>query len=178
EDIHVTHVLENNLSFGNGANGFTNNSNPGIVSKRNMSVNNDKNLSFTTYTDIEPDFTIDGFVSIQTDGTEKDDYPTELDSDRNYMFDGQTSKNGSGEALSADIEKEMVSYLELEDLFNYDQDGYILSIDEKQWERIWVAYDETVDSDSDDDIDLSELESLIKDAKSKTNKDGKYTKAS
>src|SRR5699024_7797572 len=76
------------------------------------------------------------------------------------------------------IEKELVSYLELEDLFNYEQDGYILSIDEKQWERIWVAYDETVDSDSDDDIDLSELESLIKDAKSKTNTDGKYTKAS
>src|SRR5690625_4064964 len=178
EGIHVPHVLENNLSFGNGANGFTNNSNPGIVSERNMSINNDKNLSFTTYTDIEPDFTIDGFVSIQTEGTEKDDYPAELDSDRNYMFDGETSKNGLGEAVSTDIEEELIDYLELDDLFNYDQEGYILSIDEKQWERIWLAYDETVDSDSDGDIDLSELESLIKDAKSKTNKDGTYTKAS
>src|SRR5690606_24651255 len=78
EGIHVPHVIKNSLAFGNGADGYTSNSNPGIRAKNNISIDNGRNLSFTTYRDIPTDFTIDGFVSIQTEkNASKDSYPSD-----------------------------------------------------------------------------------------------------
>lgn len=101
EGIHVAHTIRNSIAFGNGAYGFTSNSNPGVIARNNISFNNAKgNLNFTTYTNIPTDFTLDGFVSYQKDYTAKDSYPASLNSDRNYMFDGTKSANKSGVTIT------------------------------------------------------------------------------
>ncbi|WP_240689469.1 bacterial Ig-like domain-containing protein [Ammoniphilus sp. YIM 78166] len=101
EGIHVPHVIQNSIAFGNGAYGFTSNSNPGVIAIDNIGFNNaGGNLSFTTYSHIPTDFAIDGFVSYQKDYTARDSYPAALQSDRNYMFNGTVSVNKSGVVLT------------------------------------------------------------------------------
>ncbi|WP_282937480.1 bacterial Ig-like domain-containing protein [Paenibacillus sp. RC67] len=104
EGIHVPHIIRNSIAFGNGAYGFTSNSNPGVRAENNVSYNNARaNLSFTTYTGIPTDFKIDGFVSYQKDYTGsgvKDNYPSNLNSDTNYLFNGSISANKSGVKLT------------------------------------------------------------------------------
>lgn len=101
EGIHVPHMIRNSLAFGNGANGFTSNSNPGVKSENNIAFDNAKgNLSFTTYAGIQTDFEINGFVSYQKTYSSRDSYPAELNADNNFMFNGSVSANKSGVTLS------------------------------------------------------------------------------
>lgn len=101
EGIHVPHIIRNSMAFGNGANGFTSNSNPGVRAENNIGFNNAKgNLSFTTYSGIATDFAINGFVSYQKSVSVKDNFPAHLKADNNYMFDGSKSVNNSGVQLT------------------------------------------------------------------------------
>ncbi|QAS52182.1 bacterial Ig-like domain-containing protein [Halobacillus litoralis] len=101
EGIHVPHIIRNSLAFHNGADGFTSNSNPGVIADDNLSFNNaGRNLSFTTYPNIEEDFTVDGFISYQTGDGGEDQYPEEVEADDNFFFDGEVSINKSGVTLT------------------------------------------------------------------------------
>lgn len=102
EGILVPHTIRNSIAFGNGAYGFTSNSNPGVIAVNNIGFNNARgNLNFTTYDPIQPNFTIDGFLSYQTDSIAKDQYPAALAADNNFMYDGTRSANKSGKTLTA-----------------------------------------------------------------------------
>jgi hypothetical protein len=123
EGIHVPHIIRNSIAFGNGANGFTSNSNPGVRATNNIGFNNAKgNLSFTTYAGIPTDFTINGFVSYQKTVSVKDSYPTELKADNNYMFDGSQSVNKSGIQLT---DANFTSLVPVE-LYTRNDDGSII----------------------------------------------------
>ena len=102
EGIHVPHVIRNSIAFGNGAYGFTSNSNPGVrAESTNIAFNNARgNLNFTSYTGITTDFRIDGFISYQKDYTAKDNYPSGLNSNTNYMYNGSKSMNQAGAQLT------------------------------------------------------------------------------
>lgn len=101
EGIHVPHTIRNSIAFGNGAYGFTSNSNPGVIAINNIGFNNTRgNMSFTTYDQITADFRIDGFVSYQTGSIGKDQYPAALAADNNFMYDGTASVNKSGKQLT------------------------------------------------------------------------------
>ncbi|TPE69805.1 bacterial Ig-like domain-containing protein [Halalkalibacterium halodurans] len=101
EGIRVPHIIRGSMAFGNGAYGFTSNSNPGVIAEQNIAFNNGGgNLDFTTYPNIQPDFTIDGFISYQHDASARDRYPEELASDRNFLFNGQYSENKNGVRLT------------------------------------------------------------------------------
>ncbi|MCI3927654.1 bacterial Ig-like domain-containing protein [Paenibacillus sp. TRM 82003] len=101
EGIHVPHIIRRSLAFGNGAYGFTSNSNPGVIAENNIGFDNARgNLSFTTYPAITPDFKINGFVSYQKSHAAKDSYPSALASNANYFFDGMKSVNAAGVALT------------------------------------------------------------------------------
>ncbi|NQX64349.1 S-layer homology domain-containing protein [Paenibacillus qinlingensis] len=101
EGIRVNHVIRNSMAFGNGAYGFTNNSNPGVIAENNIGFNNARgNLYFQPYADKPSYFSINGFVSYQKDYLTKDSYPTELRADNNFMFNGTVSANKSGVSLS------------------------------------------------------------------------------
>jgi pectate disaccharide-lyase len=122
EGIHVPHVIKNSMAFGNGADGFTSNSNPGVIAINNIAFNNaSSNLTFTTYSNITPDFTIDGFISYQKDYRNRDHYPSELESDKNFMFNGEVSENKSGVKLT----DENFASLD-ETTFKRDGDGNII----------------------------------------------------
>lgn len=101
EGIKVPHTIRNSIAFGNGAYGFTSNSNPGVIAMNNIGFNNTRgNMSFTTYGQITADFRIDGFVSYQTGSIGKDQYPAALAADNNFMYDGTASVNKSGKQLT------------------------------------------------------------------------------
>ncbi|SFJ50444.1 Ig-like domain (group 3) [Halobacillus dabanensis] len=101
EGIHVPHILRESLAFANGADGITSNSNPGVIAENNTSYNNGgRNLSFTTYPNIEKDFTIDGFLSYHTGDGGADQYPSELEAEGNFFFDGTESGNNTGVTLT------------------------------------------------------------------------------
>lgn len=101
EGINVPHTIRNSIAFGNGAYGFTSNSNPGVIAINNIGFNNTRgNMSFTTYDQITADFRIDGFVSYQTGSIGKDQYPAALAADNNFMYDGTASVNKSGKQLT------------------------------------------------------------------------------
>jgi pectate disaccharide-lyase len=101
EGIHVPHIIKNSMAFGNGADGFTSNSNPGVIAIDNIAYNNaGSNLTFSTYSHITPDFTIDGFISYQKEHLSADKFPSKLSSDRNFMFNGSYSANQSGVKLT------------------------------------------------------------------------------
>ncbi|MFC0560093.1 bacterial Ig-like domain-containing protein [Halalkalibacter alkalisediminis] len=146
EGVHVPHVIKNSIAFGNGYFGFTSNSNPGLIAQNNIGYNNGgANLSFTTYAHIPTDFTIDGFVSYRTADVEsaRDSYPAELASDQNYMFNGSTSVNKSGEELSATI------LASLESIFETDHDGRIVSIKRNDsgeilWDDVWETFNKLI----------------------------------
>ncbi|WP_206438341.1 bacterial Ig-like domain-containing protein, partial [Paenibacillus whitsoniae] len=102
EGIHVPHMIRNSIAFGNGAYGFSSNSNPGVrVEATNIGFNNAKgNLNLTSYTGITLDFALDGFLSYQKNYTAKDNYPASLNSATNYMWNGTKSVNKLGQQLS------------------------------------------------------------------------------
>lgn len=101
EGIHVPHIIRNSIAFGNGAYGFASNSNPGVIAYNNIAFNNAKgNLNFVTYSHIPTDFKLNDFVSYQKDYTAKDNYPANLNSASNYLFNGKESVNSLGVKLT------------------------------------------------------------------------------
>jgi len=118
EGIHVPHVIKGSLAFGNGAYGFTSNSNPGVIARDNIAYDNARgNLSFTTYPGIPTDFTLEGFVSYQTEHTARDAYPASLASPTNYLFDGTGSVNSKGVRLTS------ANFASLEPVAAYERDA-------------------------------------------------------
>ena len=176
EGVHVPHIIKNSLAFGNGTYGFTSNSNPGVIAENNISADNGTNLGFTTYGGITTDFTINGFISIKTSGTSRDSYPTALESNRNYLFNGTKTVNKSGEELSSEHSADILG--SFEDLFTFDKNGRILSVKENQWATIWGTYDEVVGPEETPVIDVTELEELIAQTKAISNDTKKYTEPS
>ncbi|ARK30471.1 bacterial Ig-like domain-containing protein [Halalkalibacter krulwichiae] len=157
EGVHVPHMIRNSIAFGNGYFGFTSNSNPGLIAENNIGFNNEgANISFTTYAHIPTDFTINGFASIRTTGTDRDSYPAALDSDRNFMFNGANTVNKSGDELPDSVLES------LEAIFERDDEGRIVSIKrdsdgEIQWGEVW----ETFDSVTNDQSNNEEEEAVI-----------------
>ena len=147
EGVHVPHEIKNSLAFGNGTYGFTSNSNPGVIAENNISINNGTNLGFTTYSGIETDFTINGFVSIGNENTSRDSYPSALVSDINYLFDGTKSSNKLGLEIPTEHSDDMIELLE--EMFEYDSEGQILSVKSGQWDDLWDTYYEVIDIEED-----------------------------
>jgi hypothetical protein len=103
EGIHVPHIVRNNIAFENGAMGFTSNSNPGVILENNISFNNGgANLNLSTYTNIQEDFQLSGFVSYRTQGTASDNVPERLKASDNFLFDGTKSVNADGKVMTND----------------------------------------------------------------------------
>ncbi|WP_051569428.1 bacterial Ig-like domain-containing protein [Alkaliphilus transvaalensis] len=107
EGIHVPHVIENSVAFGNVADGFSSNSNPAVIVRgENIALNNTTNLNLYTYSNITPDFQLDGFVSFHYNNPRavRDRLPAsqeaQLRSDSNFLFDGSKSVNASGSELT------------------------------------------------------------------------------
>ncbi|WP_173917220.1 bacterial Ig-like domain-containing protein [Halobacillus sp. Marseille-Q1614] len=126
EGIHVPHVLKNSLAFYNGADGITSNSNPGVIAENNTAYNNEgRNVSLTTYSNIEEDFTVDGLISYQTAADSPDQYPEENESEDNFFFNGTDSVNKSGTKLT---EENFVS-LDPDLPFERDEEGNIITGD-------------------------------------------------
>lgn len=101
EGIHVPHIIRNSYAFGNGAYGFTSNSNPGIIVENSIGFDNARgNLNLSTYTGITPDFQLKGFISYQKSYTAADTYPSSLASDSNYLFKNGKSSNLYGVTLA------------------------------------------------------------------------------
>lgn len=152
EGVHVPHVIKNSLAFGNGSYGFTSNSNPGVDALDNISFDNGgANADFSTYSHIEPDFTIDAFASIRTTGHVKDSYPAENAADVNFFFNGEESVNASGERLPTNTLLQS-----LEQLFHFDEDGNIVSVKRDEdgnilWGNLWETFDDIIQNDSESD---------------------------
>ncbi|MEH7385618.1 bacterial Ig-like domain-containing protein [Bacillus sp. JJ1521] len=135
EGVHVPHIIKNSVAYGNGAAGFTSNSNPGVIAENNYAFNNTGgNMAFTTYGHIIPDFTIDGFISFFTDGTKKKDNYQHPDSDKNFMFNGTQSVNMSGVILP----DEVIQTLSTIQNFERNKDGLI------NWNGIWNTFSEFI----------------------------------
>lgn len=106
EGIKVEHLIENSVAFGNTADGFTSNSNPGVKAKNNISFNNFRNISFATYGDIKPEFFIENFISFHKDNDLKsiDDFIyKENENKTNYIFKNGNSINSFGAQLSKEF---------------------------------------------------------------------------
>lgn len=115
EGVHVPHIVRNSIAFANGAVGFTSNSNPGVIAINNIALNNmGGNLDFSTYTGINTDFKIDGFISISTIDIPADSYPEELKSDKNFMFNGRVTENKSGSRITEDNFVKLIPQLPFE----------------------------------------------------------------
>ncbi|WP_020619617.1 bacterial Ig-like domain-containing protein [Paenibacillus daejeonensis] len=118
EGIHVPHVIRNSMAFGNGAYGFTSNSNPGVIARDNIAFDNaGGNLSFTTYPGIDTDFTLERFVSFQLNHQVRDAYPARLASPDNYLFNGTISANSEGVQLTE------ANFASLESVVAYERDA-------------------------------------------------------
>jgi lipopolysaccharide export system protein LptA len=103
EGVYVPHVIENSVAFGNLADGFTSNSNPGVIAINNIGFNNKRNIGFTTYTGIQRRFEIEGFISYHYNNElnpSSDSIPTENRNDTNFIFNGSESVNASGIELT------------------------------------------------------------------------------
>ncbi|MFD1780655.1 bacterial Ig-like domain-containing protein [Fredinandcohnia salidurans] len=133
EGVHVPHIIKNSVAFGNGAAGFTSNSNPGVIAENNYAINNaGVNMAFITYGHITPDFTIDGFISFFTEDSKmktKDNYQ-HADSDKNFMFNGEQSVNKSGDVLPDEIIQSLATIQN----FERSQDGEI------DWNGVWDTF--------------------------------------
>ncbi len=117
EGVNVPHIIKDSIAFGNGAVGFTSNSNPGVIAVNNIGFNNiGGNLEFTTYQGIIPEFKLDGFISFSTKELPGDRYPQELAAEENYLFNGFVSINSSGIKLTAD------NFVSLEAQLPFDRD--------------------------------------------------------
>ncbi|WP_153461888.1 bacterial Ig-like domain-containing protein [Sediminibacillus terrae] len=118
EGIHVPHIIKDSIAFGNGAAGFTSNSNPGVIAENNIAYNNaGGNIDFSTYESINQDFTIDRFISYQSEYTAGDVYPQALISETNFFFDGAHTLNSKGVELTDD------SFVSLEPELPYQRDA-------------------------------------------------------
>ena len=133
EGVHVPHTIKNSVAFGNGAAGFTSNSNPGVIAENNYAFNNaGGNMAFTTYGHITPDFTIDGFLSFFTEDSQKktkDNYQ-HTDLDKNFMFNGEQSVNKSGDVLPNELMQSLATIQN----FERSQDGEI------HWNGVWDTF--------------------------------------
>lgn len=116
--IPVEHAVYNSYSFGNAANGFTNNSNPlGTYINCTGFNNSGANLELHVYTGVTPQFTVKEFKSFADDSyqelgdllsaTESESTALCIDSVRstsNYFYDATTgiSSNNRGNKLTAE----------------------------------------------------------------------------
>lgn len=112
--IAVNHQVYNSYSFGNKANGFTNNSDPMGTYVDCIGYNNGgSNLELHTYTGVEPQFIVTGFKSF-ADGTyasvaglsatEKESAANCINSvlaASNFFYDGEKFVNSDGEEITA-----------------------------------------------------------------------------
>lgn len=129
EGISVPHLIRNCWAFGNGADGFTANSNPGVILINNIAYDNGRNLNLALYPGTVANFQLDGFISYQRTKQERDICPEELHAERNYLFDGTRSQNSLGLSLTA---ANFVS-LEPEIPFARDKGGNIIRGDFLKW---------------------------------------------
>ena len=133
EGIHVPHVIRNSVAFGNGAYGFTSNSNPGVIATNNFAFDNSKgNLDWSTYSTITEDFQLEGFLSFHRESEQpRDSYPNRLAADYNFLYDGTTSLNQSEDILPDDIKNVLKSI----DNVQRDEEGRII------WGEVWDVFD-------------------------------------
>ncbi|MCR8659762.1 bacterial Ig-like domain-containing protein [Paenibacillus endoradicis] len=123
EGIHVAHVIRDSIAFNNGTVGFASNSNPGVIADNNIGFNNPKgNIVFTTYNQITPDFTIDGFVSYATTSIALDQVPQSTRAKNNYLYDGTKFANSVGTVIAERNFKSLQVPLE----FARDEEGNII----------------------------------------------------
>ncbi|WP_064504119.1 bacterial Ig-like domain-containing protein [Alkalihalobacillus trypoxylicola] len=117
EGIHVEHIIRNSMAFGNGAYGFTSNSNPGVRAENNIAFDNaGGNFAFTTYRHIETDFKLHDMVSYQIQHDVRDQYPESNEATNNYFFNGQDSQNINGITLNDS------NFKSLEEVVPYERD--------------------------------------------------------
>lgn len=116
--IAVPHAVYNSYSFGNVANGFTNNSNPmGAYINCTGFNNGGSNLELHVYTGVEPQFTVQGFKSFADnsylelgdllEATKSESTASCINhvlSKNNYFYNAQTgvSVNRAGQKLTAE----------------------------------------------------------------------------
>lgn len=102
EGISVPHTIKNSIAFGNGATGFTSNSNPAVQALDCISYDNaGANISFGSYAGIPLQFKIDRFISYRSKSGVADSYPASSASEGNYFCDGRRSANNSGVVLNS-----------------------------------------------------------------------------
>ncbi|WP_163582435.1 bacterial Ig-like domain-containing protein [Gracilibacillus saliphilus] len=167
EGVYVPHVIRNSIAFGNGAVGFDSNSNPVVIAENNYAFDNEGgNISFTTYSGIEENFSIDGFISFHTkEGNAEeavDQYPSRLLTNNNFMYTGQETANQSGDQVPQDV----LAVLEEITEFERDQNGQII------WGDIWDTFNEFMaqyEEPSDDDIEEDETDPSEKPDENKDN---------
>lgn len=131
EGIHVPHVIRNSVAFGNGAYGFTSNSNPGVIAIDNFAFNNEKgNLHWSTYTTIREDFSLERFISFHNgDDYPKDVYPTRLQAKDNFLYDSTTTNK-----LDENLPKQMKELLASIENIERDENGQII------WGEVWNIF--------------------------------------
>lgn len=92
--IAVNHKVYNSYSFGNAANGFTNNSDPLGTYVNCVGYNNGgSNLELHTYTGVDPQFTVENFKSYA------DDSYKEIITNKNVQFIDGTDKESKEEVI-------------------------------------------------------------------------------
>ncbi|MBQ7881104.1 MAG: fibronectin type III domain-containing protein [Treponema sp.] len=107
DGIAIKHILRNSLSWGNGVNGITCNSNPALILDRVTAFGNGS-YNITLYGKGKEDqypriFEATGVLSMN--GGSGDNYREKqsLASDDNFFFNGAQSQNKSGKVLSKDV---------------------------------------------------------------------------
>jgi pectate disaccharide-lyase len=99
EGIAVRHVVRNCLAYGNGAAGFTCNSNPSLRLEGAFSLDNEgPNFSFATYAGAAADFAVASAYSYKSSGGTADALPSQEIG--GFYFDGAFSRNAAGWILS------------------------------------------------------------------------------
>jgi hypothetical protein len=100
EGIAVANIIRNSIAFGNGAAGFTSNSNPAVQAYNCTSYNNTgANFVFTTSSTITPQFTANNVISYRSASGVADSYPAALRNGVNYFWNGTASVNSLGMVL-------------------------------------------------------------------------------
>lgn len=106
DGISIEHTLENCIAFSNTANGITSNSNPTLIIK-NCTLYNNGNRNLTLYGkgSGERSYTVSGLISIS--GTLSDDIKEcpEVESEDNFLCNGNIGLNKNGERLDSNIFK-------------------------------------------------------------------------
>lgn len=166
--IPVAHAIYNSYSFGNAANGFTNNSNPlGTYINCTGFNNSGANLELHVYTGVTPQFTVKEFKSFADSSyqelgdllsaTESESTALCIDSVRstsNYFYNAETgiSSNSRGQRLTAE------NFYSLAGMADYIKGG-IASVKRTASGAIdlgdFLRYRDLSSSDDDDDDDSS-----------------------